>query len=428
MKQILRLLGASSVVGLLLFSGCSEFSAEKEQGEGQSFSNLRSESFIEVPDAIAKSASTTRGTDEQNEAAHIYEGVRDFVGFADELVHDNVYGVKAQILFWRDELDWGLIEQIGKYTHTNELEQYSITASYDSTATYAYGLVIRSLKTSDSPIALKIAFNGDFDLPAGEMYYHVGLLSDNGPDDVEIKVAFVETENAKTLDIEAVNNAITDAEDEIKSLKLSLKEVNGVIHMSGCATYPNVDGVLVGVEGHSYVFTGVADEKANQAIIKLGVPGDDYDKNDETLFTTYGVQSVYIKSVMETDIAELEEDEKVLLVTSYKENLTVEEIMEKVALGDSSFLHSAAEVETMTEAELITFLTINKDISDPELKRDFRTLLWIAELTQPVYFDKSGYAGNGATAPAGFETLAVVTPHLSAFVPVDVAQLTITVE
>jgi hypothetical protein len=396
----------------------------------KSFASLSGDVLIDIPGCIAadqtpslSKRSAGYGEDAPGEAIELYDGIRDFIGFANEVVNNNEWGVRAQILFWRDTLNWKYIEEAGEVSGTEG--DYQWTASFDPSRTFAYHLVITLLSAAGEPIALKIEFNGDFELPAGRVYYNIGLLDEKGGESGELTVDFKKTSSQHLLDI-----AFTDEykeggpKDQIGSGVIHCIEEGGILHVSGSAYYPDLDIILDNSTGYCYTFKGAADMNADQAIMNLGIPPADYGNNDDAIYTTYGLADMVLEAIIAEEIPTLNDTLKSIIVTSYTDNMTIEEIVGKIVMsGNMDFLYPPEEIDNMTIGDFRTFLTINESVSDPQLRADISGLLWVSALTQPVYFNSAGYAGNGDDVPAGFGNLAGIDVLCETPVPSEVATL-----
>ncbi len=422
-----------SVVVALGVSHCSNLSPTSSGASGtgnqaKSFANLDEEVLIDLPSSVAISRNgmakqSGRYDATPSDAIAIYDGIRRWVGLADELVNNGEFGVRAMILFWRDTLNWKYVEEAGEVTGTEG--NYQWTASYSEESTHAYRLVIRALSEVPKPVALEINFNGDFQSPAGDVYYNVELLDPASIRGGELMVTFEKTTSMRSIDILMTTKSPGSNSEEFQKGKLSLREKDGIVHLSGSSYHPNIDSVLPGVTGHCYTFTGVVDTLANQAIVNLGLPPADHSGTDD-LFTTYGLSEMFSQSILLQEIPRLDDSLKMVVATSYKDSMTVEEIIGKVVLsGSTDFLRDASEIESMTVDQYTYFLELNQSISDPEARADISALLWISALEQPVYFNSIGYAGNGETVPAGFNALASTTCILDPLAPSSIKDLSI---
>jgi len=419
-----------------LLTQCSSLSPTNKNANSSTqtkrFANLDGNVLIDLPSSIATTKQTqglhktTANHDATPEdAIELYDGIREWIGYTDALVHNDTYGVKALITFWRDTLNWAYIEQVGEVSGIEG--EYKWTGSFSESRPFAYHLMIQKTSVTGEPVALKIEFNGDFDYPAGKVYYNVDLLDPNATNQAELLIEFEKTADIRSLDLSISADEVLGTEnEEFQKGKLSLRESGGIVHISGSSYHPNIDSIFPGVTGHCYTFTGVVDTAANQAIIKLGLPPAHYQQNDNTLFTTYGIANAFMSSIMIQEIPLLNDTLKRLLVTSYKDSMSVEQLLAKIALtGSIDFLHEASEIVSMTNDDFMYLLKINENISDPEARADIASILWISALEQPVYFNSIGYVGNGSVVPSGFGNLASIDCSIAPFAPSSVRDLTI---
>jgi hypothetical protein len=93
------------------------------------------------------------------------------------------------------------------------------------------------------------------------------------------------------------------------------------------------------------------------------------------------------------------------VVTSYKDSLSLLQIFDSVLVKGIGWLRPVKEFETITVEDFIYFVELNKNVDDANF-RSFRLLLELAK--QPVYFDRSGYVGNGDRVPDSFISLATI--------------------
>lgn len=416
-----------TVSSALLLSQCSNpSSVTSDDKEARSFANLSSDLLIELPPSIAKepsSGSLAKQAATTNLPGDIYEPIRAYIGFANFLVNNNKIGVKALIGFWRDTLDWSYIRQVGTATGSEGI--YTWTASYDSTIELAYKLIVTRNDLAGKPVVLKIDFNGRFILAKGRVYYNVGLFEDDANDSVKIAVAFERNVKSRFVDVE-ITGCDRNNIDDPSNIKISLMEKDNLIQVSGSSYHPEMDSIMAGVKGHCYTFSGIADPVADKSIINLGLPPANYNKNDGTLFSTYGIAEMWTSSIIQKEIPKMSDTLKSIIVTSYTKDLTVEQILTSIITAPGSLqLMPADSINSITPDQLQEFLKINESISLPIIRAQLNAILWLSEVTQPVYFNWIGYAGNGATVPAGFTYLSKVAVDLDAVVPSSMVTLTI---
>jgi len=421
------LIGLLSSIALFI-AQCSENLSPVNQladNEVRSFSNLSSDILIDLPSSISSqpSSGVSKMSLVNDPARDIYDGVRAYIGFADFIVNNDTYGVKAVIKFWRDTLNWHYVKQVGTVSGTTG--NCTWTASYDSTVELAYKLTVTKNDVPGNPVALNIDFNGRFVMPKGKVFYNVGLFEKSVNDSLKIEVTFDRQAGNKSLNVKVTGCALRN-DDDPSNIDLSLYEKNGYIHVSGSSYHPNIDSVINGVKGHCYTFTGMADPSLDKAIISLGLPPSDYAKNDSAIFKTYGIAEMWTSALILRDIPALPDTIKSLIATSYTKNLSLEQIYMKILLeGASNVLLPASSINTITVQQFTQFLKLNESISNIALRAQINSLLWIAELTQPVYFNASGYFGNGNNVPSGFNYLAEIKNVLEIKVPSMTASLKI---
>lgn len=412
----------------LLLSQCSNPSSVStpDTTENRSFANLSSDLLIELPPSIAKepfSGSLAKNAVATNLPADIYDPIRAYIGYANFLVNNNKIGVKALIGFWRDTLDWNYIRQVGSASGSEGV--YTWAASYDSTIELAYKLIVTRNDLAEKPVVLKIDFNGRFAFAKGRVYYNVGLFENSVDDSLKIAVTFEKNVKSRSVDVEIISCDRKNIDDP-SSIKISLMEKDNLIQVSGSSWHPEMDSIIAGVKGYCYTFMGIADPIADKSIVNLGLPPADYSKNDGTLFSTYGISEMWTSSIIQKEIPKMSDTLKMIIVTSYTKDMTVEQIITSLVTSPGSFqLLPADSINSITPGQLQAFLKINESISAPIIRAQLNAILWLSEITQPVYFSHIGYVGNGATVPAGSAYLSKVAVDLDAVVPSSMVTLTI---
>lgn len=393
--------------------------------------------FIDLPSSISYSSTTGSGkrlngntSDDPIETAkEIYNWIREYVYIADEVVNNSEWGVKTQILFWKEAIDWTIVENLGSLTWEDTTEAITIVAAYSAANELHY-----QLKLSKSDVlALKIDFNGDFNLPKGQAYYYIDALDSTATTNGKVLVNFEKKlDGSDTLRILTVNvtsdQPPTTDPDGPQNFTISMKEKNGIVHLAGGSYHPNVDSILPAGQdevGYCYNYKARVDTLANRAIVDLGLPPATYADNDTSLFTTYGIHNAFGNRIINWDVPALPDSVKSWIATSYKDSVSVDSLAIKLMNGSLSALRPASDVDNMTLTDLNYFLELNKDIPDSSDKSEVRALLFVTNLTQPVYFDKDGYVANGETVPSLFTDLDDVTFLLDAIVPNAVTTLTI---
>jgi hypothetical protein len=409
-----------------MLSQCSNpSSVSPVDNEIKSFSNLTSDVLINLPSSIAKDPSTvlSKRSDVNSVPGVIYDGIRAYIGFADFLINNDKMGVKAMISFWRDTLDWAYVRQVGTATGSEGI--YTWSASYDSTIELSYTLVVTRNDIDKKPVVLKIDYNGRLLLAKGRVYYNFGLFERTENDSLRIAVLFERKVGSRFVDVE-----ITGCErkkiDDPSNVKIALFEKDNLIQVSGSSYHPEMDSIINGVKGHCYTFIGIADPVADKSIINLGLPPADYAKNDAALFSTYGIAEMWMSSIIQKEIPKLSDTVKSVIVTSYTNNITIEQIVLSMQTSPGSItLLPPDAINSITPEQLKKFLKINESISAPLIRAEFNAILWLSEITQPVYFNRFGYAGNGTTVPAGFAYLNNAAVDLDPVVPNSMVTLTI---
>ncbi len=423
----------------LLGAGCGDgLTGTGSEAGNSSMAYLTRDLFVKLPTALADSvpssyqkslAKRADDCDSPYDAIELYDGVRWYCDFADELVHNDEFGVAAIVTGSLTDIPWDYIRDVGSWTGDENGFRY--TAGYDANAVYPYQVQVDNIGMADDPVALTVAFNGSEDTPAGRVYYLLDAWEGVYTDSVQLACEFAEdAAGVKYLDIDIVVGREPAGKDAASTLKFSYLERDGIVHVSGCSYHPHLDSILPDTVGHCYVFTGVADTLANEAVVNLGLPPGTYDDNDAALYTEYGIANLYARYALHYEIPQLDDTLKQWVATSYARSLSIDSIYLRIAQGywTADSLEPASTIDDMTVDDLKAYLALNQDISDLEARAELLALQWLVLLDQPVFFDALGYAGNGpapADIPPGFEQLAAIDPELASFVPSEVAALTL---
>ncbi|MGD9202783.1 MAG: hypothetical protein PVI26_14575, partial [Chitinispirillia bacterium] len=187
-----------------------------------------------------------------------------------------------------------------------------------------YSVTIEN-RASHSGWKIKSQFNGSAEYPKGWVYYFNDAPLDIKTDSLELLVFFEKAQTYRTMDIQIDRKLLVSNKDLAQSFKYSWFEKNGIIHLSGSSYHPFMDSILTNVKGYCYSYTAVIDTQNNLSKVNLGVPPADY--NDTLLlFTDYGIANIYGNYFISYEIPLLNDSLKMILATSYKDSLTVEQI------------------------------------------------------------------------------------------------------
>ncbi len=422
--------GMSILLVLTVTTACSNMMTAGSGSEaGNADALVASTAFIDLPSSVAKTPSPamTKKHAAGNyppSAVELYDGVREYIGLADALVHNPEFGVVAVIKRWHNSLDWEAIRKVKSWSHTEK--GHVFTASFDRARSFAYQLKIYRQGVPGEP-AFSLAYNGDRRSPGGKVFMNLGLLDTAANDHARYSVTFGTKTTGRTLDIKVSIDSLKSRDhDAIRTLRLMLEERNGLIHMSGCSYHPFVDSILPDTIGHCYVFTGTADTAQNRSMIHLGLPPASYAHNDSTLFTTYGLAQMFTRALFSSRIPHVDDTLKSIIVTSYSDSMTIDQILSRVdSTGATDFLYPPDSIETMTIEDFDLFLKLNASVSDSTSRAEFAALLWVLRLDQPVYFSSDGYAGNGMPAPKAFWYLERAPEVLEPLVPREVRDMVV---
>ncbi len=350
----------------------------------------------------------------------MYNIVRKYIGFANDLVHDEHLGIKKLIVTFRDSLPWGKIEKVGSYT--GDFNGLRWTALYDADNEYPYHLSVALPATPEEKI-FTLGFNGSDTAPGGRAYYRLDLfdsLQFTRP--LKMEVSFKASAGSREMAVKVESDSTLDGENGFRNVSLQLVEKNGVLHLSGGVYLPRLLDLIPDTVEYCYTFFGLADMQQNRSILSIGLPPASIDSDDLTLLSKYSISSIIARKLIRKDLRTLNDTLKRCVVTSYKDSLSLLQIFDSVLVAGLGWLRPVEEIETITIEDFFYFVELNRNINDV----NFRTFLVLIELSkQPVYFDHSGYVGNGEKVPDSFRSLAAIKCLLSIQSPRAVRGLTV---
>jgi len=391
---------------------------------------LSSTALINIPTSLA-SAAIERNTDQpftrpagNDKARDIYSFIRLQNFYVNELVNGNSLSVKWLIEHYIAKLPWKLIRLNGSLSSDSSL--YHFEAHYDPDSALPYSATI-SYSLPGSEWVVKTAFNGSEKTPKGWVYYFFNAPQDNRTDSCEILVSFEKTGTCKLLEVAIDQKLLVDTGDLAQSFKYSLCQENRILHLSGSSYHPFMDSILGDTMGYCYTYTAVADTLLNRAVVNLGLPPASY-ADTTLLFTSYGIADIYGRYFIAHEINNLSDTSKMILSTSFKDSMSILQILDTLIKDPNFKLRPASDADSMTVADLIFYLELNKNILPLLTLQDqikYMELLWILKLRQPVYFTWLGYAGNGDKIPAGFEAIAATTCNRPRFIPLSIKEMKI---
>lgn len=410
-----------------LLAGCSlNPVADSEAGNPSVISTA---ALIEIPSSLIKTGTNDFNRQqriiEDDPAESLYDIVRFHNYFVNELVNGDSNSVRVFINQFIAKLPWKQIEEIGSYIADSAY--FHFEATYKAAEQLPCTVLIEN-KLPFVGWKIMTAFNGNPKFPVGWLYYFTDYTGDLRTDSLSMLVYFGKNATMKTVTVLIDQKIVIPTENIAQSFVYSIYESNDIVHLSGSAYHPYLDSILDDTIGYCFTYGSVADRKDNRAVVNLGLPPSVY--NDTALIysdTGYGIEAVIGRCFIDYEIDPLSDTLKMILATSYCDTLTIEQILIKMAIDTSFKLHDPSETDSMTIEDLKFFLELNKNISNVQIKKEYAKLLWILKLNQPVYYDITGYAGNGETVPAGFETIAAIDCNRPRFIPSAVAALTITV-
>ena len=429
MKYRVILFLVVAVSAIFLNSGCSiNPLADSEAGNPTVIS---SSALINMPTSLADNSITSlrtglaNRTTDDDEAENIYDFIRLQNYFVNELINGDVLSIRWLIEEYIAKLPWNIIKHMpGGYIYDSLYYHYEAIYNVNSALPYS---VLIEYTLPGSEWVLKASFNGDAVYPKGWVYYFLNAPEDNRTDSLEVLVSFDKSISFRRLYVEIDQRVLVDTGDIAQSFIYSLYEEKGIVHLSASTYHPYLDSILGDTVGYCYTYTAVADTIENKAVVNLGLPPATY-ADTALLFTEYGISNIYGRFFIDYEIKTLDDSSKMILATSYKDSLTILDILWKIENDTSFTLRDPSEADSITVEDLVYYLELNKGIIvllSPEEKIKYIALLWILKLTQPVYFNEGGYAGNGETVPSGFETIAAITCNRSQLIPLTVKELSI---
>jgi hypothetical protein len=398
-----------AIIGLLWFS-CGfqqEAGSGSEAGNSSRIAFLNDSLFIKIPTSATSDSSTTLSkTSLKTEGESLngyYASIRAYIGFANELVHNNEFGLKRLIGVYRDSLPWAIIEKHQMMSGTIDGSRW--VASYSNNNMYHYQLSIYVDSMAHEKLAFSLAFNGNEAEPKGKSFYRIDLIEKvKTRGAISILVEFEGKGDERKLDLSLTSQEILDDTlDGFRNLKINLFEKSNVLHISGASYHPNIQDLLPDTFEYCYEFYGFSDTLKNQSILYIGVPPATINNAEFSIFSEYDLSSVISKRFIRKDILTLNDTIKQCVVTSYTDSLTLQEIFDSIVkTGDISWLRPVDKLDSITMENFNYFLELNKNSTNADLV----SILWLKQLKQPVYFNNRGYAGNGLVAPEEFTTLA----------------------
>ncbi|MBN1980797.1 MAG: hypothetical protein JW795_04660 [Chitinivibrionales bacterium] len=273
-------------------------------------------------------------------------------------------------------------------------------------------------------LAAALRFNASSQSPQGRIVYFVESPSQPGTDSMVVDVHFWRNQTQRFLTVDMTRRLTSQVRAMAQKLRFSLSQRDAIIQLSASVYFPFLDSLLVDTVGHCYTYTALADSAANRSVITIGIPpaiGTDTAR----IFTDYGIATVLSGAFIHYQIPKLPDTLKRILVTSYKDTLSIPIILWKMVNDPAFTLHNSDEIVSMASADLKLFLFLNSGIVDPQIQKDFTALLWLLKLRQPLYFNAAGYVGNGPEVPHAFQLLVATPVSRALFVPALVKQLVI---
>jgi hypothetical protein len=403
---------------LLFFESCSIGRiADSEAGNPVITAGV----LINMPSSLASALKRAPTADQ---AEDIYTGIRLQNYWVNQLVNGQFPSARWLIEEYIAKLPWEIIKATGDF-HTDS-SLYIYEASYNADLPLPYRAHIR-YTLPGSEWSVTTVFNGDNEQPKGWIYFFLNAPVDNRTDSVKTLLSFEKVGDTRLLNVKIRQKLLVDTGDIAQSFIYSLSEQKGIIHLSAASYHPYLDSILDDTVGYCYTYTAVADTNVNRAVVNLGLPPAVY-PDSMLVFTEYGIASIYGRYFINYEIKNLDDSCKMILATSFKDSMTVLEIIDTIAKDPNFPLRPASDADAMTVDDLIFYLELNKGIwflLTPQDQIKYIALLWILKLRQPVYFSFLGYVGNGEQVPIGFKTIAAIKCDRAVHIPRNVRDLVI---
>jgi hypothetical protein len=394
-----------------------------EAGNSSRIALLSDSLLVNIPSSATGNSSVVlaKKTADRKKVLEVYDMVRGYIGFANELVQDEHLGIKKLIASFRDSLPWDKIEKAGSFT--GEFNRLLWNASYDDNDEYPYHLSVAIPSMPSQPL-FTLIFNGSESAPGGRAYYRFDLLDSLKVKSLlKVEVSFKASAGTRQMEVRIESDSLlADSINGFKKVSLQLIEKNGVLHLSGGAYHPHLLDIIPDTIEYCYEFYGLADMVNNRSLLYVGLPPASIDSGDSTLFSRYSISSITARKFIREDLRTLNDTLKRCIVTSYKDSLSLAQILDSIKVAGFGWLRPANEIETISVEDFFYFFELNKNADDV----NFRKFLVLIELAkQPVYFDHSGYVANGDSVPDAFTSLASIKCLLSIQNPRVVRELTV---
>lgn len=393
-----------------------------EAGNSSRIALLSDSLLVNIPSSATGDSSVVlaKRATIQDDVVKTYVWVRGYIKFANDLVQDKHLGIKTLIASFRDSLPWDKIVKDG--TVTGVFNGLRWKASFIEKDDYPYQLSVAVTSRPSEPF-FTLIFNGSDSAPGGRAYYRFDLLdSTKIKSPLKVAVSFKASSGVKRMDVRIESDSVLGDTSGFKNVVLQLIEKNGILHLSGGAFHPHIVNLIPDTVEYCYTFYGLADMIQNRSILYVGLPPASIDSDTITLFSKYSISSIIARKFIREDLRTLNDTLKQCVVTSYKDSLSLLQVFDSVLVKGLVWLRPVKEIETISVEDLFYFFELNKNIDDVNF-RSFRLLLQLAK--QPVYFDHSGYVGNGDRVPDAFSSLAAIKCLLSIQSPRSVKGLSV---
>ena len=420
-----RLILVSGVASLIL--GCSSPSKVADSEAGNPGTSVAS-AMISMPTSMAAPEGTALLRSATGDPVDtLYSFIRQQNRFVDNLLNASGYGVRAIFTTMSTDVPWDKVKTVGSWTGVTNGD--SCTVSFDSSNAFPYRV---ELKHSELHKASNItaAFNGDLNQPRGTVYYFQEKPGNSLCDSLKIRVDFNASTTEKYLTVTLMQRVDMSSSDGSRYV-YDLHDDGTSVSVSACSFHPNAANFYTKTKGLCYDWQGIAEKSTNTAKVKVALP--DIGKTDTTnLFDSLNVGELYALSVIDTLKKSKDTTIQKIIVNSYTKNILIKTILD--TLFDSTNPHiafrasliPASAINSMKPADLRFIAKFNKDFFTTPNGKDWQFIALVSKLESPAYLGAQGYAGCGATAPTGFESVAKKKCSRQARIPANARDLIVT--
>ncbi|MBN1982886.1 MAG: hypothetical protein JW795_15250 [Chitinivibrionales bacterium] len=232
-------------------------------------------------------------------------------------------------------------------------------------------------------------------------------------------------EKKMSVSVTQHHRSITPSRFQMPSCRISLLSRGPLLYTSACYYLPNLDSIIPNTKGHCLCYTAVSQRAEDLSVITVGVPLSTH-PDTTALFTDYGLFSLLQVASIHYIIPALSDSAKKFLVTSCKQQLSIDSIVSLITNDTTFELMDDSLASSLVQSDITRFLQLNTTIESLELQQEFLPLLRLHQAQQPLYCTATGIIGNGINVPKGFESLSTTLFILQPYTPVSVRDLKIT--